>query len=270
MAKPTKTLTTTNTAVAAPLSESVFTDAVQGNHFGRDDIAIPFLRVAQKTSDEVNTRHAKHIAGIATGDFFNTVTRERYSGEDGVLVVPCAYTRSYIEWVPRKAGGGFVKDHGADAGILKQTSRNADGRDELTNGNEIVTSGLYYVFVLNPTTGVPEQVALSLSGTQLKKSRQWNSLIQSVKIQHPATGEYITPLMYFNVFKLTTIPESNDKGDWMGLKVEPAGNVFQQPNGLALYHSAGEFAKLVRAGQVTLKQDEDDEEIIDVNLDDVL
>ena len=66
-----------------------------------EDFAIPFIRVLQPTSPQLQKADGKHIPGASAGDLYNTVTNELYDGEKGVSVVPCAYNKKYIEWIPR-------------------------------------------------------------------------------------------------------------------------------------------------------------------------
>jgi hypothetical protein len=63
-----------------------------------------------------------------------------------------------------------------------------------------------------------------MSSTQLKKSRSWNSIIRSYTAKHPTTGETITLPIFNRSYMLSTVPESNDQGDWFGWKIE-AGNI---------------------------------------------
>ena len=65
------------------------------------DLAIPYLAIIQKGSPQIDDDQLD----VKPGDIFNTVTQESF---DEILVVPCAYVRNFVEWVPRKQGGGFV------------------------------------------------------------------------------------------------------------------------------------------------------------------
>ena len=75
-----------------------------------DDYAIPFLRVLQSMSPQLKKSDGKYIQGAEEGNLFNTVTETLYDGTEGVTIIPCAYKKKFIEWVPRESGGGFVDD----------------------------------------------------------------------------------------------------------------------------------------------------------------
>ena len=68
---------------------------------GSEDLAIPFLKVLQKMSPELDD-----IENARAGDLYNTVTKEIVKGSDGVRVVNCAYTLQHIAWEPRGTGSG--------------------------------------------------------------------------------------------------------------------------------------------------------------------
>ena len=61
------------------------------------DYAIPFVRVLQSGSPQLKKNHAKYIEGASQGMLFNTVSNAVYDGDEGILVIPCAYTKKYIE-----------------------------------------------------------------------------------------------------------------------------------------------------------------------------
>ena len=58
-----------------------------------EDLAIPFLRITQAMSPQVNARDGKYIKDCEQGDIFNTVDNTLYKGATGVTVVPVAYKR---------------------------------------------------------------------------------------------------------------------------------------------------------------------------------
>ena len=70
-------------------------------NLGSEDLAIPFLKILQKMSPELD-----ELDNAKAGDIYNTVTKEGVKGKDGVRVINCAYTLQYIEWEPRGTGTG--------------------------------------------------------------------------------------------------------------------------------------------------------------------
>ena len=69
--------------------------------------------------------------------------------------------------------------------------------------------------------------------------------------------------MFWTAYKLTTVPEENDKGQWMGWNIEmlydskSGGIIKQMPNGANLYLEAREFKSKVASGAVKTSQPDD-------------
>ena len=80
--------------------------------------------------------------------------------------------------VNKRDGGGLVAQHD-DVSILDKTTKNNFGQDALPNGNYIQTSATHFLLVVNQD-GSFDQAMLAMAGTQLKKSRTWNSMMASI------------------------------------------------------------------------------------------
>jgi len=245
-------MTKTDVAVkkenAVALTSMFEEDALSGfEGMNQDDFALPFLRLLTNTSPEVG-----EVDGAMPGMIYNTVTGELYDGKKGIEVIPVAYVRQYIEWAPRGSGSGApVAMYPATSDVLSRTHREpGDNKDYLDNGNYIENTANHYVMVVN-SEGTPEPALISMKSTQLKKSRKWNSMMQSVKVA--GKNGLFTPPMYSQMYRLTTVPESNDKGKWFGWEVERIGPV----EDAGIYQAAKAFATSVNAGEVKVKhQDE--------------
>jgi hypothetical protein len=211
----------------------------------QDDYALPFLRLLTNTSPEVG-----EVDGALPGMIFNSVTGELYDGKKGIAVIPCAYLRQYIEWAPRGQGSGApIHIYPATSDILSKTHKEpGDNKDYLDNGNYIENTANYYVMVIG-ASGFPEPALITMKSTQLKKSRKWNSMMQSVKM--PGKSGLFTPPMYSQMYLLTTTAESNDKGKWFGWEVARTGPVESSP----VYAAAKRFAQSIGAGDVKVKHE---------------
>jgi hypothetical protein len=62
-----------------------------------------------------------------------------------------------------------------------------------------------------------------MKSTQLKKAASGTAMMQSVKMA--GKNGLFTPPMYSQMYKLSTVAESNDKGKWYGWEVERTGPV---------------------------------------------
>lgn len=229
-------------ATALTVLTSRFEEDAQSGFAGmnQEDFALPFLRLLTNTSPEVGS-----IDGAMPGMVYNSVTGELFDGKKGILVVPCAYVRQYIEWAPRGSGSGApIAYFPSTSDILSKTHRvPGENKDYLDNGNYVENTANHYVMVLD-ASGIPSPALIVMKSTQLKKSRKWNSMMQSTKLMGK-NGLY-TPPMYSQTYRLTTVKESNDKGQWFGWEVEHVGNVESED----VYFAAKAFFDSISAGDV--------------------
>ena len=215
----------------------------------QDDFALPFLRLLTNTSPEVG-----EIEGALPGMILNSVTNQLYDGRKGITVVPCAYVRQYVEWAPRGSGSGApIHIYPSTSDILSRTHREpGDNKDYLDNGNYIENTANHYIMVLD-ADGTPSPALVVMKSTQLKKSRKWNSMMQAVKLQ--GKNGLFTPPMYSQVYRLSTQPESNDKGKWFGWEIERIGTLENE----SLYTVCKSFSVSVTSGLVKTKYDNESE-----------
>ena len=217
------------------------------DHMGQEDFALPFLRLLTSTSPMVAENDNARPGMVA-----NTVTGELYDGKAGLQVIPCAYVRQYIEWAPRGKGPGApIAIYPSTSDILTKTHREpGDSKDWLDNGNYVEATASHFVLLINDSVGEP--ALISMKSTQLKKSRRWNSMMQAVKMM--GSNGTFTPPMYSQVYRLTTVAESNEKGKWHGWEIERVGPVTD----MALYQQARTSAQQVKKCDVKVKHDFDE------------
>ena len=211
-----------------------------------EDMTVPLIKIAQALSPEVNKREATYIQGLEVGDFFNSATQKVWKGDVGFDAIPVYFERKYLQWTPRDKGGGFGGEH--DASIMDKTTAGEKGENYLDNGDEIVITGTWYFIIPDDETGDVDQAVVSLSKTQLKKSKQLMTKLRTLLLNGP-NGKFNPPLFYSKV-KVTSVPESNDQGNWMGWKFELNGNVFELKEGKEIYEMSKGLMEAVRSGKV--------------------
>ena len=213
-----------------------------------DDLAMPMFRLLQSLSPETKKSDPSYVQGASEGQWFDTVARAAY---DPIIFVPARYATHYIEWKPRKEGGGLVANHGSDRTILNKCTRDPEtGRDITPDGNEIVPTATWYGIV---ATGINDgkeialnkQAVITLSGTQQKVSRKWVSDAASIKLQDK-TGRMFTPPLFSMAYKLASVPTKNDQGSWSLASFERAGWVLDFDNGQELFKSAQAFSDVAK------------------------
>ena len=229
--------------------DALLSDASNGlENVGAEDVAIPFLKIAQALSPELKKHDTMNfIEGLEEGDLFNSLDGTFYSGKQGVVVVPVAYRRTYLEWRPNRDGLEAVHD---SSEILSQTTKGDRGQLLLENGNSIAPTGNHYIFILNED-GSYNPAQLSLAGSQLKKSKKWNAMMAGIKIRS-LKGEVFTPATYSHKYQLTTGLETYDGNSWFGVDFSLLGRLDNDE--LSLYSEARNFAKSVSVETPTLLQ----------------
>lgn len=242
VAKKSKTELSTNVANFDEDAGKGFEEA------DKDAFAIPFVRILQSNSPQCKKSDGAFIKGSEEGDIFNTATEEIL---EELNVIPCHYRRAFIEWIPVDEGGGFIAEHTVAAGkeleaTLEEPDKN--GKRFLPNGHELVDTRMHYC--LNAETADP--MVICMASTQLKKSRNWMTVMQSTKSER-GDGTKFTPPMFSQVFEMTTVPESNEKGSWFGWKVTKDGFV----EDAELYQAAKNFRNLVVDGSAVVKHEQE-------------
>jgi hypothetical protein len=220
------------------------------------DLAIPRLSILQALSPVCTKGDPAYIKDAETGEIYDNIHGKRYSGETGIIVIPVTYRRTFLEWKPRKAGGGFVGDHGADPEILSQCTTNDTGQTITPDGNTLIQTAEYFCVMIDPESKLPRQVVISMSSTQFKKAKIWNSMITGLMVPRPDGKGVFNPAIFYQSYKLTTVPESNDKGSWFGWKVESYKSTLELTGGEDLYLGSRNFRKSVQAGEVKVADPE--------------
>lgn len=223
---------------------------------GKDDLAIPRLVILQALSPQLQKQKSEFIEGADQGQIFDTVSKALYEGDKGLTVVPICYRRAYLEWKLREDGGGFVKDHSDDESILQTTKKDKRGRDMTEAGTQIVTTAEYFVMqLLDDGSFIP--AVISMASTQLKKARNWNTLMKQWRMPSKAGGTY-NPPMFARSYEFTTVPESNDQGSWFGWSIKPGKTLEEIEGGAEIYMAARDFYEKIKAGSVKVSAHNED------------
>jgi len=183
-----------------------------------EDITIPRLAIIQSNSPQRKKKDEKYIAGAEEGDIFNTVTGEIY--KEPLTVIPCAYRKSYVEWIPREKGGGFVQVY--DMRPSDTTTDPATRKSSLKNGNQLVDTAEHYI-IIRKDDDTYESAVLTMTSSNLTVSRKWNTLLKMKKIN--VKGQTIDPPSFMYEFTLSTVEATNDQGTWQKYKIEEIGQL---------------------------------------------
>jgi hypothetical protein len=222
----------------------------------QSSLAIPFLSLLQGLSPQVET-----VDGAKPGLYIDTIASELMKE---VRVIPCAFQRRFIRWAPRSKGGGYKGDYSPadvtlgripgmsehDGTFLMDVPAGQPAFDEKGAPNYDKLSDTRNHYVLYETEeGRWRPALLSLSSTQIKKSKRFMSLISGVELRAP-DGRIYTPPSFAYVYTLKALKEKNAKGEWWGVEVSMDGPLTDQE----AFNKAVAFNKSVAAGEVQVQE----------------
>jgi len=252
---------TSNTAIST-FDDSLLSGGTGLEETTTEDFAIPFIRVLQPMSPQLQKQHGSYVVGASAGDLYNTVTGEAHDGEEGILIVPCAYNKKYIEWIPREKGGGLVNAN-HDISILSKCTKDPETRRSYTpEGNEIVETAQFFVLVLEGDS--PQQAVVTFTSTQLGVSRKWLTMLRMARVEN-SKGESVEAPMFAYTYRLTTTTQSNDKGSWNGYSVNQVG-----ATEMPIAMMAKDFMSAARSGDVQVKEEHQRDDVKDTTFDDAI
>lgn len=232
-------------------------DVAEHSEFDQKDLALPRIRLLQSGSPEVK-KGDQQLEGAAEGDFLDSVAGTILaSSEDGFVFVPVTHKRLNLEWIPEKQGGGLAAIHTTDEVLLKTTKDEKSGKLVLSNGHEISTTSEYIgLAIVNGEYDAPRLCAISLASTQLKKARGMNTALDMLLVDTPAGKK--KPRIYYSAFDVTSVPESNSKGSWMGWRFANRRATQTLENGEAIYDTARNLWTAISAGKVKVAAPENE------------
>jgi len=216
----------------------------QGNrgaeNVGTDDVIIPRIELIQALSPVRKKSDPAYIDGAEEGMLYNNVTRELYGTE--VTVVPVYYTKQFLVWKDRKAGGGgsngfrgaFATKELADRAI-------ADLAEEAL---EVSDTAQHFVLVRNGDDW--QEAVISMAKSKIKVSKRWNSLMRLTNTDS-----------FSRAYKLSATTETNARNEsYFNFNVAALGFVNKE-----LYERAEKLYETIRAGGVKVSNDYDGETV---------
>lgn len=208
----------------------------------KDSRAIPYLKLLQPLSPEVIK---EELEGAKAGLYINSVTKELF---EQVTVIPCGFHRTYIEWGKRDSGEGFIAAHtpvDVDSGKLETF---IDEKHGLCIGDHVLRDTRMHFVMIKTASGSWQPAVLSLSVTQIKKSKVWMALILG-KEDQTADGVKYNPASFSYEYTLTSINETNSKNQTYKNLVITLGNRVEDDE---LYAVCRKFTAEISSGLVKI------------------
>lgn len=186
---------------------------------GRADVAVPFLKVLQGLSPQCTVGNADYDEEARPGMITHSISKVLYA--TGVTVTPVVYKRSYLEWVPRKQGGGFrgefpIATHEA---IFNKLRDPKTGKATLPEtGNDLIETLSFFVLLHNED-GTVEPAIIAMASTQTGTARVWNQL----QMRYVPPGAPMKSYKRYTArYRLGTDMRRKDQNTWFVWKVNGA------------------------------------------------
>jgi hypothetical protein len=219
--KPASVKTEVAVKKQAPLPSIIDLEASAGQgseYVTARDTKLPILKILYASSEVLDEGSGKYIAAAKQGDIYNETTGNLYKGKDGIIVVPCLYINTFNEWKDRGDSKGRPVGIHLDPAIMRDTKRGEDNKDRLPNGNYIEDTGNHFTYILDKDYNPIETALIAMKSTQKKKSKTWNSMMQSRRLQ--GSKGFFCPPSWATAYKLITTKESNSGNNWFGWVIE--------------------------------------------------
>ena len=176
---------------------------------------MPFVRLLQKTSKEVDEDSDQYVEGAKAGMAFKT--------DDGMLIdtkndamffIPVHTKRSFIEWVPIEDGGGFVAEYmPTDPVVRACQAAGKFGKMQTEEGNDLVETFTCYGLITNEDRSDFQHAVISFTSTNIKTFKGWMSKARAI-MGRDGSGRPFTMPLFAHVYRLATEYIQNDKGSW--------------------------------------------------------
>jgi hypothetical protein len=196
-----------------------------------DDLTIPRLQIVQDLSPQHKKTKPEYIEGAVPGVCFNTATKKLYG--NSIFVVPVYFRKEWVLWKDIDSGGGFGGSF--DNELEAAQAKAAQEQPDLWVSQD---THQQFCLVVDPTSDmanpVVEEIVISMSVSQMKPSRSWNTMIRSLG------GD-----RFSRVYKLQVVEATNKNNqDYYNYKIDHVGFVSEP-----LFKAAESMYEAVKQGQ---------------------
>ena len=210
-------------------------------HLSQDELEIPFLRVVQKGSPQVDEDKPNYIEGLKPGQFFNTASDVIYG--DQIKVQVHGYFHNYTIWKGDKGVGEFQGTMTTEEyrAFEKTVTLDRDGGDMVhtVDGDQMRYTDTHNFIVSLPEHEDDGIMIYPLSSTGCKAAKKWNTLNNGRRVNGRPTKRYAT------LWELKTAGFEKNGYSWKQLsQIKPLGWVTPELNEFG--KSFEDFAKAIK------------------------
>ncbi len=208
------------------LSSNVNVDLLEEQDAGKGvstdvaDNVVPLLKVLQSLTPQCLKQKQEYIKGAEAGMIWPRGEKQLWDGDEGIRIVPVHYERIWLEWGAKRGDGlkgrhrKGTDDTPRDLGAELQTDSEGNEKWTLQNGNTLQDCREHVVLVLDKYDE-PTPFVLPMVGSNIGTSRNWHPVLNKKRTRK---GNKAASFLY--VYKLSTVPKSNDSGDWYQMAID--------------------------------------------------
>ncbi len=248
MTTETEILTKNETALATKRDYTKYTGESGREDLTQEDYTLPFLQILQDLSPTVKTGENE------SGQIFQSASKEVFDGADGITFVPVKVSREYIEWIPRKRGGGLVGRHTPSSAVVAAAKKQrqelghqwneyyvGDGDDPNVRNDLIETGSILGLLVRED--GSTAKVVISCKATHMKAYKSLNTMCGDLQ------GD---PALFAIRLKLTTVEEPYSAGSSYNWNIQFDGDNYIMKSDDPLFQKAADFYETIVSGNVKI------------------
>lgn len=206
--------------VAAAMDES----AGVGISRKMEDNVVPLVYLLQANSKVALKGHDKYVEGAEGGSIWlrnEEVGQSLIDGEEGMVFLPCFFTKCWIEWMPDR--GGFVARHAErPAAAALEDVEGDDGRIrkvwKMPSGNTVNESREFSGFVVRDGRMLPYTIPLSGSGHMV--GRNWMTALGNLKTPSGKDAP-----IWANYWRLRTKLRTVGENSWYQFEITKEGTI---------------------------------------------
>ena len=147
-----------------------------------EERAVPYLRILQPLSPQVDKGENEYVEGAEPGMFLNTVTNRVYGAE--ISLIPIYFKSIWLEWKPER--GGLVGRHEPGTILVDKTDFTDWTYVNPITGVKNTIQDTFMFFVLDADHIGDGPMIFSMTSSGIKHAKNWNTSILLSKL--PDTG----------------------------------------------------------------------------------
>lgn len=193
------------------------------------DTSIPFISLLQPISPVVVQQS---VEGAVAGMWMNTVSKQLFKGSEGIYFVPSTTRHEYLQFKPRKIGGGFVTRYDITDPIVEAAKKaskkfgeyyvdNLEDKRTGEDGDELTETFTVIGVLCSDEGEVITPAIIPFKGTMIKCYKNWMQQIRAFQHVTPDGRKQIPPI-YSHLARFTTKLEQKNGNNFFVPVFTPA------------------------------------------------